>query len=161
MGDIRRRELFPYVFLTHLQTKKFKTNTLSITLLTQLDRDTAAKNAVLPRVLLRGTEKYPDMERLAQELDECYGAKIEPMIRKKGEIQCIGLYANFVDDRMLSADEVILEKVAELLGELLLRPAKQAGKLRADYVESERDKLVDEIAGRINDKTGYGIGRLL
>jgi len=161
MGDATRRELFPYVFLTHLQTEKFKTNTLSITLLTQLDRDTAAKNAVLPRVLLRGTDKYPDMERLAQELDELYGTKIEPMIRKKGEIQCIGLYASFVDDRMLPAGEVILGKVAELLGELLLRPAKQAGKLRADYVESERDKLIDEIAGRINDKTGYGIGRLV
>ena len=161
MHEVNRRELFPYVFLTHLQTGKFKTNTLSLTLLAQLDRETAAKNAVLPRVLLRGTEQYPDMERLAQECDELYGTKIEPMIRKKGEIQCVGLYANFVDDRRLPEGEEILEKVANLLGEILLRPAKQAGKLRTDYVESERDKLADEIAGRINDKTSYGIGRLV
>ena len=160
MGEVTRTELFPYVFLTHLQTDKFKTNTLSITLLSQLDRETAAKNAILPRVLLRGTEKYPDMECLAQELDELYGTQIEQLVIKKGEIQCIELYANFVDDRMLPEGEEIFEKVTDLLSEILLRPDKKVGKLRGDYVNSEREKLIDEIQGRINNKTAYAIGRL-
>jgi len=160
MGEVTRTELFPYVFLTHLQTDKFKTNTLSITLLTQLDRETAAKNAVLPRVLLRGTDKYPDMEQIAQRLDELYGAQIEQLVRKKGEIQCVELYANFVDDSMLPAGEGIFEKVTDLLGEILLKPAKKMGKLCEDYVNSERAKLIDEIQGRINNKIVYAIGRL-
>ena len=37
-----REELFPCVSLTALQTDKFKTGCLSATLLTQLDRETAA-----------------------------------------------------------------------------------------------------------------------
>jgi len=160
MGEVTRIELFPYVFLTHLQTDKFKTNTLSVTLLTQLDRDTAAKNAVLPRVLLRGTEKHPDMACLAQELDELYGTQLEQIVIKKGEIQCIELYANFVDDKMLPEGEEILEKVTDLLSEILLRPAKKAGKLQEDYVNSEKEKLIDEIEGRINNKIVYALGRL-
>jgi len=161
MDEVTRRELRPYVFLTHLKTDKFKTAALSVTLLTQLDRDTAAKNALLPRVLLRGTSKHTDMEQLARTMDELYGAKIEPMIRKKGEIQCLGLYASFVNDSFLGEGEGILEQVIGLVGEILLEPDMKRKQFRTDYVDSEREKLLDEINGRINDKTTYAIGRLV
>ena len=44
-----RRELLPGVFLTCLRTDKFKTGLLSLHLLTALDRETAARNALIPR----------------------------------------------------------------------------------------------------------------
>ena len=43
-----RTELIPGVWLTALRSDKFKTGCLSINLLTQLKRETAAFNAVLP-----------------------------------------------------------------------------------------------------------------
>ncbi|MCL2567856.1 MAG: insulinase family protein [Oscillospiraceae bacterium] len=144
-----------------MQTNKFKTATLRLSLLTQLDRDTAAKTALLPRVLLRGTESHPDMESIARALDELYGAEIEQKIVKKGEIQCLNLSASFVDDSCLPGEDGILPEVTALLGEILLRPAREGGKLKAVYVESEREKLLDEIRGRINNKDLYAIGRLV
>jgi hypothetical protein len=47
-----RSQLLPGVFLTTLRTDKFKSDCLSVNLLTALDRETVAKNALLPRVLL-------------------------------------------------------------------------------------------------------------
>ena len=46
-----REEIMPGVWLTALRTDKFKTDMLSITLLSQLCRESAAMNAVIPSVL--------------------------------------------------------------------------------------------------------------
>ena len=55
--EVTRTELLPGVFLTHLRTDKFKTACLSVNLLTQLNRETAAMNALIPAVLRRGTTR--------------------------------------------------------------------------------------------------------
>ena len=55
--DAVRREILPGVALTCVQTDKFKTGCLSINLLTQLCRENAAKNALLPMVLRRGCSR--------------------------------------------------------------------------------------------------------
>ena len=146
--------------MTCLQTDKFKTGCLSINLLTPLNRETASKNALIPMVLCRGTATLPDMAAISARLDSLYGARIKPVVRKKGEIQVIGLYADFADDAFIPEESSILEHITELLGEMLLMPKTRGGLLIKEYVESERDKLLEQIRGRINDKRGYSIQRL-
>ena len=92
--EFNRTELMPGVFLSHLRSDKFKTACMSVTLLTQLRRETAAMNAVIPFVLRRGTTRYSDMEQLSRRMDELYGAAVEPVVRRIGEIQCIGFYGS-------------------------------------------------------------------
>lgn len=159
--DTVRKELLPGVWLTALRSGKFKTGCLSITLLTQLDRETAAMNAVIPFVLRRGSRYRTDMQTLAVELDRLYGSRIEPRVRRVGEIQCIGLAASFPDDRYLPAGSSVFESVAQLCAELLLTPCTKGGLLLPDYVESEKEKLLERIKGRVNDKRSYAVLRLL
>lgn len=159
--DIRRKEILPGVFLSTLQTDKFKSDCLSISLLTALDRDTVSKNALLPRVLARGTVRHPDMDALSAACDELYGARVLPVVRKKGEILAVGFYAGFLADRFTPDKTRLLEPVAALLGELLLSPATRGGLLKKDYVESEKEKLIDDIRGRVNDKRSYAVFRLI
>lgn len=157
-----RREIMPFVSLTCLQTDKFKTGFLSVNLLVQLDRERAAKNALLPRVLLRGTESFPDMEQLARYKEELYGTVIEQRVKKKGEIHCIGLFGEFVDDRFLPEGEGLLEKVVDLISEILLRPKTDTnGHFLSEYVDGERTNLIEEIRGMVNDKRRYSIDRLI
>ena len=47
--EFRREEILPGVFLTALRTDKFKTALLSLSLLTQLDGETASMNAPHPQ----------------------------------------------------------------------------------------------------------------
>jgi predicted Zn-dependent peptidase len=101
------------------------------------------------------------MERIAEALDEMYGARVEPIVRKKGELHCIGLYADFPDDRYIPDNGSVLEKTIGVVGGILLSPDMQGGLLRGDYVESERKNLIDDIRASINDKRGYSIDRLL
>ncbi len=152
--------IMPNVVLTCLQTDKFKTNCLSVNLLTPLNRETAAKNALIPAVLCRGTATLPDMATISSKLDSLYGARIKPLIRKKGEIQVIGLYADFVDDAFIPEKSDILEQITGIVSEMLLMPKTHGGLFMREYVESEKEQLLEQIRGRINDKRGYSIQRL-
>ena len=161
MHEIFIGEVFPGLRLTCVNTDKFKTGCLTVTLVGGLSREAAASSALLPRVLRRGSSEHPDMERLSAALDELYGARLEPTVRKKGELHCIGFYADFPDDRYIPAHESVLERTAALLGEVMLSPAMSDGLFSADYVESEKNNLIDDIRAAINDKRGYAIDRLL
>lgn len=156
----KRTQLFPGVWLRTVHTDKFKSAYLSLTLMTQLNRENASANALLPRVLRRGTMVHPDMESLSAALDELYGGAVEPVVRKKGESQCVGFLASFLDNAYALNGEDILSGAAELLGEMLLNPLTRDGVFDSDYVEGEKANLIDELRGQINDKRIYATRRL-
>lgn len=159
--EITRTELMPGVWLNHLRSDKFKTACMSLTLLTQLKRDSASMNALIPYVLRRGTTRYGDMEALSARLEELYGAAVEPVVRRIGEIQCVGFYASLPEREYLPGGQDVLRDTAELMGELLLSPATRGGLLLPQYVDSERDKMLDTIRSRINEKRGYSLFRCI
>ncbi|MCR5576425.1 MAG: insulinase family protein [Oscillospiraceae bacterium] len=159
--EYTRSELMPGVFLSHLQCGKFKTACLSVTLLSQLKRETAAMNALIPAVLRRGTARYGDMEQLAKRLDELYGAAIEPVVRRVGEIHCVGFFASFAESAYLPGGEDLLGPVSALLAELLLAPNTRGGLLLPQYVDSEKEKQLDLIRSRVNNKRSYALQRCL
>ena len=159
--EYSRAELMPGVYLSHLRCDKFKTACLSVTLLTQLRRETASMNALIPSVLRRGTARYGDLEQLAARLDELYGAAIEPVVRRVGEIHCVGFFASFAESACLPGGEELLTPVCELLAEMLLAPNTRGGLLLPQYVDSEKEKLLDVIRGRVNDKRSYAVQRCL
>lgn len=152
--------ILPDVVLTCLTTDKFKTGCLSINLLTPLSRETASKNALIPFVLRRGTATAPDMAAIAAKLDSLYGARINPMVRKKGEVQAIGFCADFADDKYIPGDSKNLADMTATVCEMLLMPSTKGGLLRREYVDSEREQLLTKIRGRINDKRSYSVQRL-
>lgn len=160
MGD-RRREIMENVYLTYLPAEKFKTGELSVQLVTPLRRETASLNALLPAVLRRGTMRCPDMESLAAALDRLYGAQIDYTVRKKGENQCVGFVASFIDDAFVPAGESLMEQVCRLTGELLLDPVTRNGRFLPAYVDSEKSNLIDAIRSIRNDKREYADLRLL
>ena len=53
------------------------------------------------------------------------------------------------------------EPMADLLGELLLDPLTRNGRFLSDYVESEKENLIDAIESILNDKRDYADARLL
>lgn len=157
--EFNRTELMPGVFLSHLRSDKFKTACMSVTLLTQLRRETAAMNAVIPFVLRRGTTRYSDMEQLSRRMDELYGAAVEPVVRRIGEIQCIGFYGSFPEPDYLPGGEALLGDTCALMAQLLLDPVTRGGLLLPQYVDSEREKLLDIIRSCMNDKRSYALTR--
>lgn len=154
-------EILPGVTLRAVQTKKYKTASLSISLLRPLCSEEAAGNALIPSVLLRGTKDHPDMAAISDFLDTCYGAGIGGLIRKKGEVQTLGFYADFINDRLAPDGMPVLASMISFLGELLLQPVLQDGAFVPEFVEGEKLNLLNTIASRINDKRGYASRQML
>ncbi len=159
--EYSRSELMPGVFLSHLRSDKFKTACMSLNLLTQLKRESAAMNALIPNVLARGTTRYPDMEQLSARFDELYGAAVEPVNRRIGEVHCIGFFASFPEPAFLPGGEALLGEMSALMAEMLLSPNTRGGLLLPQYVESEKEKLLDLIRSRVNEKRSYAVQRCL
>ena len=160
MSTYVKREFMPGVTLCCVQTDQFKTGYFSVSLLRQLEAETAARDAVIPRVLRRGCRSFPDLKTLSARLDSLYGAAIWPTLAQRGEIVCPGFSASFVEDRYLPGRERTMENVISLTASLLLDPATRDGLLNADYVASEKAVLLNDIRSVVNDKRSYAMRRL-
>ena len=158
--NVTQKEIMPGVRLTAVHTNKFKSSYFGVMLLTPLARETASENALLGWVLRRGTQTYPNLLAISTALDDLYGGSIETVVTKKGETQCIGFHAAFLDDAYALNGEKLLEPAVRLLGELLLRPRTENGVFCGEYVDSERANLIDRIRGQRNEKRQYSMYRL-
>lgn len=159
--EMTRTKLAEGVYLTYLSAHKFKTSLLSAQFVTPIKAESASAFALLPAVLRRGTVRWPDLGALSQQLDLLYGAKVDYTVRKKGENQCIGFVASFIDDSFVPGGERLLEPVAELLGELVCNPVTERGRFVPSYFETEKTNLTDAIRSIVNDKRDYASLRLL
>lgn len=155
-----RLELLPGVWLNLFQTDRFKTGCFSFNLLRPLSKADAAPNALLPSVLLRGCQSYPDMRAISHHLDHLYGASAGTLIRKKGEVQSVGLYADFLEDRYAEG-EPVFSQLIEFFRELLFAPCGAPEDFISEFVDSEATNLANSIDSRINDKRAWAVYQLL
>ena len=154
-----RTEILPGVYLTAVQSDKFKTGCFSLNLLRPMKKEEAAANALIPSVLLRGSERCPDIASISAKLDELYGASIGTLIRKKGEVQLVGFYCDYVQDEYV--DEPVFAPVMAFLAELLLNPRLENGAFPEAVVDSEKLNLENAMLSRINDKRTYAASQLI
>ncbi len=154
-----RTEILPGVYLTAVQSDKFKTGCFSLNLLRPIKKEEAAANALIPSVLLRGSESCPDIASISAKLDELYGASIGTLIRKKGEVQLVGFYCDYVQDEYV--DEPVFAPVMAFLAELLLHPRLENGAFPEAVVDSEKLNLENAMLSRINDKRTYAASQLI
>lgn len=138
---------------------RFKHGCLSLQFLAPMCSETAAMNALIPAVLLRGTTKHPDLRAITQHLDMLYGSAVSPMARRVGNIQAAGLYCAFMDDRFAMEGDQVLASVIDFLGELLLDSPLTDGGFRPDFVELEKKNQISAVESEGNDKRHYSLNR--
>lgn len=158
---IETSNLFPGVTLRTCRDTRFKQGCLSIQLVRQMDRAESAMNALLPSVLLRGTNRCPNLRAITEYLDELYGASVSAVVRRVGDYQTTGLYCSFMDDRFALPGDRVLAPITAFLEELLLDSPLENGAFLPAFVESEKKNLIATIESELNDKRIYAMNRLL
>lgn len=153
MDRIKTYKISEGVNIRTLETEKFKTNSISLYLHLPLMRETVTKAALLPRVLKRGTENYPDLTALSKRTEELYGASVGLGIVKKGDSEAVKFNVQYVSDHFLS--EKITQDAVELLKELVLCPKLIDNGFDKVWVAQEKENLKNFIEGLINDKKEY------
>ena len=153
--------LRPGITLRCCRDDRFKQGCLTVQLLRPMCAEEAALNALLPAVLLRGTRKYPDLRAITNALDDLYGASVSTLVRRIGDIQTVGLYCGFLEDRFALPGDRVLEPMVGVLEELLFgSPLENEGFL-PQFVESEKRNLVATVESELNDKQAYAMSRMV
>ena len=158
---IQTLSIAPGVTLRGFADGRFKQNILSIQFVRTMRREEAAYNALIPAVLLRGCQAYPDLRAITARLDDLYGAGISALVRRIGDYQTTGLSCAFVNDRFAMTGDQILAPMAQLLGQLLLEPVLQCEGFCEAFVESEKKNLICALEAERNDKRAYAGAQLL
>ena len=153
--------LSPGVTLRCCRDSRFKQGAFSVQLVAPMAEATAAMNALLPAVLLRGTARCPDLRAVTRALDDLYGATLSPLVRRVGDYQTTGLYRGFMDDRFALPGDQVFRRVTDFTREVLLSSPLLDGGFLPEYVEGEKVNLISTIESERNDKRAYAMSRLL
>lgn len=143
------------VYSLSIPDARFKTAQLTVALLMPLSKDTVEAYALLPRLLARACAAYPDFTALHRRLNQLYGAAVTGDVARIGETQALVITAECTSDRYAISGEQLTAACAELLCEMLFRPALAGGVFRLEDVETERRCLAEEVRAEINEKRWY------
>ncbi len=154
-------EILPGIRLRCCKASRFKQAALSIQFVSPMAEETAALNALLPAVLLRGCRAYTDIQPITEHLDDLYGASVGALVRRIGDYQTTGLYCGFIEDRFALAGDEILAPMIDFARQLLLEPLMEDGAFCNEFVESEKKNLISTIESQRSDKRAYAAARLL
>ena len=83
--SVTKMEIKAGLTVNVIDTDRFKTNYFSISFALPITKETAPLSALLPKVLMRGCEKYPDMEQISKRLDDLYAADLYPRVFGRGK----------------------------------------------------------------------------
>ena len=150
--------LFPGVRLTAVSSSRFRTSCFRVSFLCPLRAETAAKNTLIPDILLRGCRAHPSLTAISRFLDASYGASVGSQIRKMGETQSVGLYASFLEDAV--AGEPLLQRLCGFVGQLLFDPLISDGGFDPAAFAVERENLRSALRAEKNDKALYAARQL-
>jgi len=140
-----------------IPASKFKTVSVGFFLHQELREDLASMTALLPSVLKRGSRSYPDTLTLRRELERLYGSEITAEIIKKGERHIIACFMEMVHGQYVGEKDGLLDQGLSILSSVVGEPLEESGAFKQDYVEQEKDQLIKEIKGLINDKSVYAL----
>jgi predicted Zn-dependent peptidase len=152
-------KLATHVDLHLIQSKKFKTDLVNVYFLRPLTMEEATLNALLTRILDRGTAKYPNAQILNQHLDNLYGMSLVSDVTKVGERHQVQLKIQFPRSPIIGKN--LMVEGLELLKEAIYKPLVDGEKFQEDIFELEKQQLKQEIESKINDKTTYAVDRCL
>jgi len=145
-----------------LPTKQFKTFSIAMYIGIPLQEETVTTTALIPHVLRRGNERYPDTKQFRERLDDLYGAGFGFDIVKRGNYQIVILRMDIVNDAFVSGEsESLLDAALQFLSETVCHPVLDHGAFRESYVASEKETLRKRIEAIVNNKIQYAAERCI
>lgn len=152
------QQMAPGVRLHVMPIKKFKTNQVAFSFILPLDETVASYATLLSMVLKTGCAAYPNVIELGKALDALYGARLNVLLRKKGDNHLMTFLLEFLDPTFANGDD-LTTRALKLLDQILFEPLLENNVFLSDAVDREKKNLTDLIDARINDKRIYAMRR--
>ena len=154
----QKKEISDGVELCTITAKGFKSASVTVNFVMPLSSK-ASLYALVPNVLSRSSEEYPDLTSIEKKLAVLYGAELGVDVVKSGDHQVLKLGVSCIDDRFAFDGESITAECSKLLFEIIFKPRLINGIFDVEDVESEKRLLSERLAAEKSDKRTYAKNR--
>lgn len=154
--EYSEKKLADGVKLKCIKDDKFKSNIVSVKLLTENVESDLAALALLPSVLSYTNAKYPTSSEMNRRLNELYGASLFSSCGQRGDMYEISVSCEYILDKYTLDDKVADETVGILI-DCLTHPAIENSAFAEEEFNIRKNDLLDAIDGEINDKISYAL----
>ena len=99
--EYKKQEIKKGINIHLIKTSSFKTDLMSVFIVTPLNRENVTKNAMIPMILRKGSKTLENIEEINKKLEEMYGAEFDCGIDKSGDNQVLKFYLETIDNKYL------------------------------------------------------------
>lgn len=156
--NFQSKEISKGIELCSISANGFKSASVTVNFVMPLSQK-ASLYALVPNVLSRSSEEYPDLTSIEKRLAVLYGSELSVDVSKSGDHQVLKLGISCIDDRFAFDGESITAECSKLLFEIIFKPRLVDGVFDADDVESEKRLLSERLAAESSDKRAYAKNR--
>ena len=144
-------ELVPGISAHFVQSKKFKTNKITIRFTAPLSLETIAGRMLSASMLETANQVYPTSQVFRRYLASLYGTDISTSAYRRGQAHILDVTFTYVRDDFLSKKNVLTSRVLELVKQTLFAPLVQDGAFEPALFEIERKQLLASLATDMDD----------
>ena len=144
-------ELVPGISAHFVQSKKFKTNKITVRFTASLSLETVAGRMLSASMLETANKAYPTSQAFRKYLASLYGADISTSAYRRGQAHILDLTFTYVRDEFLSKKNVLTSRILELVKQTLFSPLVQDGAFEPALFEIERKQLLASLATDMDD----------
>ncbi len=155
MEKIIRRSIADGVHFLSIPDPKFKTLRITMHFLMPMQPELLSDRALLPFLMGRASQAYPDFTVLSQRLDDLYGAGLNSDAGKMGDAQVLSYSVTGISGKYAFDGENMSEALGHLLENIVFSPAFENGVFRAEDLRQEKRQLCEMIDSEFNDKRVY------
>ncbi len=156
----KRKKLSPSLSLSAVQTDTFKTETLSVSIVTPTDEKRSPASLLALSILKRGTQKYKTQREINLRLDELYATSISLKTQRLGNANILGFVAEMLCEAYTDGKTDIFGGTLDVIVQMLFHPLQEEnGKFLTSYIESEKNNQCDAIEAQINNPRAYAAMR--
>lgn len=156
-----KREIKEGIKVHLIKNDNFKTDFTVVFLTIPLEKENITKNALIPAILRSGSHKYEIYQKISEELEMLYGASFDCGIDKTGDNLVLKFYIESINDNYLPQINNNLEKVLEILLDIIFDPKVTNDEFEAEYIEIEKRNLEMIIKAQKDDKDQYAYDRCI
>lgn len=142
-----------------IQTKKFKTVTLSVRFNQPLDATKSAARALLHRILTGATAKYPSLRQLANSRNDLYGLSIQMPSRGRGYRQMTTLTCSTINGNYVNQPH-LLHDLLQFAYDIIYNPFLVEGAFPLAYFQERQRSYLKQLQSSYDDKSTFAAVQL-
>ena len=144
-------ELVPGIAVHFIQSKKFKTNKITVRFTAPLSLDSISSRMLSASMLETANQSYPTAQLFRKHLATLYGTDLSAHAYRRGQSHLVDLSISYVRDEFLSKKNVLTSQILELLNQVLFFPLIDDVGFENKTFEIEKKQVLSRLESELED----------